>query len=96
MKCRQSARSSQCAGRKCRSAPCHAAAQTTLEQMNLFHLLLWHLLCRAPGRSRQREGGRVGGRDEEWQEEWDVRDRKRKMIELKMEGGGKESPAGWF
>lgn len=49
-----------CAGRKCRSVPCHAAAQTTLEQMNPFHLLLWQLPHGAPGRrGRRREGRRV-------------------------------------
>lgn len=33
-------------------------------------------------RKEQAGGGREGGRDEEWQEGWDMRDRKRKMIEL--------------
>lgn len=43
MNCRQKEREGLCTLRKCRSAPCHAAAQTTLEQMNPFHPPLWQL-----------------------------------------------------
>lgn len=90
MNCRQGkgGRGALCTGRKCRSVPCHAAAQTTLEQMNPFHLLLWQLLHGAPGRrGGRREGGRVaGGLRYEGRGE-----AKKKMIEREMEGGGKES-----
>lgn len=57
--------------RKCRSVPCHAAAQTTLEQMNPFHLLLWQLPHGGPRKEEEEEeggsevkgeeGGRVAG-----------------------------------
>lgn len=97
MNCRQRerkrGREALCTGRKCRSVPCHAAAQTTLEQMNPFHLLLWQLSHGAPGKEEEGgEGGRVaGGLRYEGRGE-----AKKKMIERKMEGGGKKSHAGWL
>lgn len=77
--------------------PCHAAAQTTLEQMNPFHLLLWQLPHGASGR----RGGRRRGGSERQTAAGGLRyerqgEAKKKMIEAEMEGGGKEWHAGWL